>query len=431
MAFLMLGTGAFLTVRLGGFQFTHLAASIRSVFSRGEKGDGMTAFQAVSTALGGSVGTANIAGVAGAIVLGGPGAVFWMWISALLGMATKCCETLLAVRYGGGAMVCVEKGLGRRFRPLAYAFSVFGALSSLIGTALVQSNTIALSALDAAKAIGFGAGAPVVRSSVGISTALLTALVIFGGAKRIGRFSERAVPVMALAYAAVSAAVIIVNRERILPALEGIFASAFGIRPVSGCVCGLGFKAALRVGVARGVYSNEAGVGSSPMAHANSAGSDPVKHGMMGVFEVFADTIVICTLTALALLTSGAAIPVGRSGVSGTALAAEAFSCLLGSASPVFISLSILLFAFTSIVGWSLYGECCAGYLFGRRAVTVYRVLFVLLIPAGAFISSDTVWRIGECLNYLMALPNLAALVLLSGEAKAEIRAYKMFEKRP
>lgn len=431
MAFITLGTGVFLTVRLKGFQFTHLFASLRSVFSHEKRSDGMTAFQAAATALGGSVGTANIAGVAGAIALGGPGTVFWMWISALVGMATKFCETFLAVKYGGGAMVCIDKGLGKRFKPLAAAFSVFGALASLIGTSLVQSNTIALSALGAARSFGAVADKTPVLLAVGALTAILTALVIFGGARRIGRFSEKAVPFMALVYAAACAAVIAVNVKRLIPALESIFSSAFGFRSAAGCAVGFGFKKTLSIGVARGVYSNEAGVGSSPMAHASSSGTDPVKHGMLGIFEVFADTIVICSLTALALLTSGVLIPFGQSGASGAALASDAFSGIMGNASSVFISLSILVFAFTSLVGWSLYGECCIKYLFGKRAVPVFRVIYVLLIPLGAVAPVDAVWRIGETFNYLMALPNLFLLVLLAREAEAGILAYKMFEKRP
>ena len=389
-----LASGAFLTLRTGGFQFTHLFPSIRSVFSKSEDGGkGMTAFQAVATALGGSVGTANIAGVAGAIVIGGPGAVFWMWVSAVFGMAVKCCETLLAVKYGGGAMVCIERGLGKRFRPLAYAFSVFGMLASLLGTALVQSNTVALSALDAARSLGLRSGGSSVLLSAGVFTAVLTAIVIFGGAKRIGGFSERAVPFMALLYASACAAVIIANRSRLIPALESIFLSAFGIKPAIGCVCGSGFKKALSVGVARGVYSNEAGVGSSPLAHAKASDGDPVMHGMLGIFEVFADTGVICTLTALAVLTSVETVPFGESGVSGAALVGEAFSGVFGNSARVFLSVSVLLFAFTSLVGWSLYGECCAVYLFGPGSAAVFRAVYALLIPVGAIASTDTVWR--------------------------------------
>lgn len=419
-----------MTVGLKGFQFTHLFSSIKSVFIKPKKGDGITPFQAVSAALGGSVGTANIAGVAGAIVLGGPGAVFWMWVSAFAGMASKFCETFLAVKYRGGAMRYIELGLGKKFKPLSYAFSVFGALASLIGTALVQSNTTALFSLEAARFFGIGLKRTPLLLFFGVLTALFASLVILGGAKRVARFSERAVPFMALAYAAASLAVIIMNRERLLPALESIFFSAFGIKPVSGCFAGLGIKKALRVGVARGVYSNEAGVGSSPMAHALSNDNDPVKHGMLGIFEVFADTIVICTLTALVILTSGIAIPYGESGVSGAGLVSSAFAGLFGRSSSIFISVSVLLFAFTSITGWSLYGENCVKFIFGERSVTAYRIVYVLLMPLGAVIPTDAVWRMGESFNYLMALPNLLALVLLLKEVKEGVREYKTFEKR-
>ena len=431
MALVMLGTGAFLTVRTGGFQFTRLLRSIRvSLSGGGSRRDGVTPFQAMATALGGSIGTANIAGVAGAIVVGGPGAVFWMWIAALLGMATKLCEIILAVRYGGGAMKCIELGMGRRFRPLAMVFAAAGTLASLVGTALVQSNTIALSVFDITSGAGLRMGRAPVLLIAGAATAAFTAPVIFGGAKRIGRFSERAVPVMAGVYIAASLAVIMLNRHRLLPALGSIVSSAFGIRPAIGCACGMGVRSALRTGVARGVYSNEAGVGSAPMAHANSGGTDPVREGMAGIFEVFADTIVMCTLTALVILTSGTPIPFGESGVSGTSVAASAFQGLFSGFSPTFLSLMILVFAFTSIVGWELYGESCIRYLFGAKSILPFRIIFLLMIPVGAVVKVDTVWSIGECLNYLMALPNLIMLVSLSGEAAKEIREYKMFEKR-
>ena len=427
MAFSVLGTGLFLTIKIKGFQFTHLFRSIASV-KKSPNNSGkseVTAFQAMATALGGSIGTANIAGVAGAIVTGGPGAVFWMWTAALLGMAVKCCEIVLAVRYCGGAMICIERGMGKRARPLALLFAVFGSLAGLVGTALVQSNTIALSVFDTAVSFFPDAERTPILLSAGVLTAALTGTVIFGGAKRVGRFSEMAVPFMAAVYFFASLAVIFINRERLLPALGSIFSSAFGIKSAVGAVCGIGVRKAFRVGVARGVYSNEAGVGSAPMAHANSADTDPVRQGMLGIFEVFVDTLVVCTLTALVILTSGVPIPYGSSGISGTALAGSAFAVLMGNRiAPIFLSVLITLFAFTSVIGWEVYGESCIKYLFGRKSLTPYRIIYVLMIPVGALVNVDAVWRIGESLNYLMAIPNLLMLVCLSDRARKEIDEY-------
>ncbi len=434
MAFLTMGAGLFLTLRLGFFQFTHFHKAVSGVFKGAKRKGGVSSFQALATALGGSIGTANIAGVAGALVLGGPGAVFWMWAAALLGMATKLTEILLAVKYRdtsvdppvGGAFYCIERGLGRRFRPLASVFAFACVMASAIGTALVQPNTIAEAFFGLVRAASLPISRIAAGTVSGVFAALLTFAVISGGAKRIGRFSERAVPVMAGLYVFAAAFIIIVNRERLLPALSSIFRSAFGLPQAAGGAAGYGLGRALKVGAARGVYSNEAGVGSAPMAHAASSETDPVKQGMLGIFEVFFDTIVMCTLTALAVLTSGAPL----SG-EGMALAASAFSSVFGEgASSLFLSLAILLFAFTSLVGWSLYMDRSAYYLWGGRGVSVCRVLFLLLIPVGSVIPAGPAWRLGVVFNYLMALPNLIALVLLSGDARREIAVYKMFEMR-
>ena len=431
MAFIMLGTGIFLTVRFRCFQFTHLIKSIKNITAgtKSVSSEGITPFQAMATALGGSIGTANIAGVAGAIITGGPGAVFWMWTAGLFGMAVKCCEIILAKRYKGGAMSYIELGMGSIFRPLAVLFSVFGILSSLLGAALVQSNTIAVSALDMIKSYGVESNDTAVLTAVGIFTAVLTAIVILGGAERIGRFSEKAVPLMAAVYIMVSFAVIFVNSRRLLPALRSIILSAFGIRPLYGGISGACFIKAVKTGVARGVYSNEAGVGSAPMAYAASNEKDPVKQGMVGIFEVFIDTIVMCTLTALVILTSGV-YNESVTGYAGITLAGMAFSTILGErAASTGISVMILLFAYTSIIGWSVYGETCFKYLFRSSNVLLYRVIYLLFIPFGAVVSSKTAWTLGEDLNLLMAMPNIIALLYLSSKAKAEIIEYKMFEK--
>lgn len=434
MAFVMLGTGLYLSIGSGFFQFSHLKGALVSPFERHKKDGGATPFQAMATALGSSVGTANIAGVAGAILLGGPGAVFWMWIAGFLGMATKCAEIVLALLYRdrsekpykGGPMYYIVGGLGARFSPLAAAFSLFGCLAGLVGTALVQSNTIAQSAIGIAGC--FGAASPGHAAlAAGLLTAFLTGAVIMGGAKRIGRFSELAVPFMALGYIAVSLMVITANRARLLGAFASIIRGAFGIGAFAGGTFGAGLMRTLKVGVARGVYSNEAGVGSSPMAHAGSSETDPVRQGSMGIFEVFIDTIVMCTMTALVLLTSADAQSIASAG-SGMAAAFAAFASVLGdSVSSVFLSAAALLFAFTSLTGWELYGERCAEYLLGPKCRLPFRILFLLLIPVGAKISSPLAWSMGELFNYLMALPNVAALLLLSGKFFKEIRLFLSF----
>lgn len=440
MALFTLGTGVALTFRSGFFQFTHLGKALAAPFRgrrRTLRGGGVTAFQAMATALGSSIGTANIAGVAGAILLGGPGAVFWMWMAGLFGMASKLSEIVLALRYrdmgvyppSGGPMYYIEKGLGRRFRPLAKAFSAFGCIAGLLGTAIVQSNTIAASVSGLAESLYPSIHTAAVRLGAGLAFALLCGAVIIGGAKRIGAFSEKAVPFMAALYAAACCAVIYIHRARIAGAFVRIIGCAFSPRSAAGGLMGAGFLSAFRVGTARGVYSNEAGVGSGAIAHAASAETDPVRQGLFGIFEVFIDTMLVCTLTALVILTSfGSSRQAG--GSDGMRLITSAFASVFGrDGASLLLSVSILLFAFTSLVGWSLYGEKCAAFLFGGRAALPYRLIFVLLIPLGSVIGAGPAWKLGELCNYLMAAPNLIALLLLSGKVKRELDSYKMFEK--
>lgn len=429
MAFMMLGAGAFLTVRTGFFQFTHFGSALLSPFRKGGDGSGVSPFGAMATALGSSVGTANIAGVAGALAIGGAGAVFWMWLAGLLGMATKLTETALAMKYrrrsgagyAGGPMYYMERGLPLIGRRLALIFSAAGCGAALVGTALVQSNTAA----EAVCGLLTLRGAVGAKLIAGLAAALLTGAVILGGARRIASFSEAAVPVMAGAYIAAACTVIITHRAAIMPVLKEIVGSAFGIKQAAGGGV-YGMALAMRVGVARGVYSNEAGVGSAPMAHANSSETDPVRQGLMGVFEVFVDTAVMCSLTALAILTSGAPL---REGLFS---AEAAFASIFGArGGAVFVAVSSVLFAFTSLVGWELYGEVCLKYLTGGRFKLAYRLVFLSLIPVGALAAPGLAWRLGELFNYMMALPNVISLILLSGAAAELIRQYKMFEKSP
>ena len=445
-----------MTVKLRGFQFRHLFDSVRTVLDLGESKRGKkqksrssqatTPFQAMASALGGSIGTANIAGVASAIALGGAGAVFYMWLAALLGMALKFSEIVLALKYrkkcgstySGSPMHYIEKGLqgvnrssyrssiiSKLAKPLAISYAVFALLSSALGTPLVQANTLARSAAD--MVISFDPSIPskTVCILAGIVCAAFTGAVVIGGAKRIGRLSAVLVPFMALAYTAISFAVLIKFRANLLESFVRIFKGAFGLRQAGGGLCGICAAKAMRVGIARGVYSNEAGVGSSAMAHANAETASSVRQGLYGIFEVFADTLVMCTLTALVVLSSGVELPSDPT-VSGTSIALSAFASVLGNhAAGVFLSVSLLLFAYTSIIGWSVYGLSAAKYLFGEKARTPYCVIFTLLTALGALVRVDIAWRCGEALNYLMAAPNLIALMLLSKEVKKEIAFYE------
>ncbi len=451
-AVLTLLSGAVLTLRTGFFQFTHLHRSLAVVFGKGRsekrnkearKGPALSPFQAMASALGGSVGTANIAGTAGAIALGGPGAVFWMWIAGLLGMGVKFTEIVLALlyrekrngEYVGGPMLYIEKGLGKRrgfalfARPVARLFALFGLLAGSLSTPLVQSNTVGESAELMLASLFPEAEPSFFRPAAALFCAVLVGAAVLGGVKRIGRISGYTVPFMALAYAAACCAVLFVFRRNLGMALGSIVRGAFGLRPAAGGLFGYGMLRTMRVGIARGVYSNEAGVGSAPIAHAAAETTDPVKQGMYGIFEVFADTLVICTLTAVSVLASGAFTAKG----GGTAIALAAFSPVFGKkASAVFLAFSLLLFAYTSIIGWSVYALRCGEHLFGKKAKLPCCAVITLCSALGAFIPAARVWQFGEILNYLMAAPNLIALLLLSGEAAREVRAFRCTEaKKP
>ena len=390
-------------------------------FARPAEGGGVSPLQALSTALGGTVGTGNIAGVALAMAAGGPGVLFWMWVSALLGMAIKYSEALLAVKFRerdengrriGGPMYYIVNGLGERFRPLAALFSAAGALATFGMGAAVQSGEMgsALDSLCSALELRTGEGFPL---AVGLIAAASAALVLLGGARRLGRVAALLVPGMSAAYAAACLAVIAANAGNIIPSLEAVVRGAF--RPEAGLAACMGW------GFRRGVFSNEAGLGSAPIAHAASAERDCVRQGMAGVFEVFADTIVICTLTGLALLTSG----VGFNSGSGSALCARAMSCVFGPRTgAAIIAAGMLLFAFSSLLSWGMYGSRCCAWLLGRRAERPYCAAFCAAVLAGAIARLDAVWLAGDILNALMAAPNLLALTLLGGVVKTETQRY-------
>ena len=440
---LFLLTGLHFSVRTGFFQLFACPLWLKTtlgslVHARGGGEGGLTQLQALSTALAATIGTGSIAGVATAIFYGGPGAVFWMWVSALLGMMTGCVEKILAVRYRerrrdggwqGGPMYYMEKGLGSRF--LAGWFALCCAAASLGGGNLVQSNSIA-AALEAS----FGWN----RLAVGVVTALLTGVVICGGIGRIGRVSETLVPCMALLFLGSGIVVVAVNAQAVPEALERIIRGAFGPGAAVGGGIGYSMSAAMRYGVARGVFTNEAGMGSSAMAHAASDVREPAEQGMWGIFEVFIATMLVCTVTAMVILTTGVyqeeaaltAIQNGtvRSELLGAPLSAAAFSTVFGPWGGVLVSVCLILFAFTSLLGLSFYGEQSLLYLTGRSSLCrSYRAAFLVAAAAGSVIDVSAVWLLADCLNGLMALPNLCALLLLSPEALELLRVWKDRQK--
>ena len=432
MLVLLVGTGLYLSIATGFVQFRKFGYAMKNtigkVFHKAEAGHGeITPFQAVTTALAATVGTGNIAGVTGAIVLGGPGAVFWMWISALVGMCTKYAEVLLAVKYRernengewvGGPMYYIKNGLGKRFKWLGTIFAVLGAIAAFGIGNISQINSIADSVNQVAQA--FNPASADAKNTIalitGIVIALFVALVVIGGVKRIGQVTEKLVPFMAVIYIVCAVAVVIAHASAI-PAVFGmIFTGAFNPSAVVGGAVGITIRLAMTKGVGRGVFSNEAGLGSAPIAHASSSERDPVKQGLYGIFEVFMDTIVICTLTSLVVLCSGVAEGHwGEGDLAGAKTTIAGFSTVFG---PKFgaslLALGLLLFATSTILGWSLYGTRCIEYLFGHKAVKPYQVLFVIVIVLGAVADLTLVWDISDTLNGLMAIPNLIGLLLLS-----------------
>lgn len=425
MIALMLLTGLYFSAGTGFMQLRHFAACMKktffSLFQKKEKkkdGNQITQFQALATALAGTMGTGNIVGVATALTLGGPGAVFWMWVSALLGMMTKYAETLLAVKYRrkekdghwvGGAMEYIEHGLGQKW--LASLFCVFCVLASFGMGNMTQANSIA-------EAMGEAFAAPPALS--GALVAVLLALVIFGGISRIAQVAEKIIPLLSLLYLAGGLAIIVCHAGTLPQCISSIFEGAFSLPSAAGGIGGYGITQAMRYGVSRGIFSNEAGLGSSGMVYASSEEKEPVVQGMWGIFEVFADTIVVCTITAIAILTSGAM----QTGKDGAALSAAAFESVFGSFGGVFVSVSIVLFAFASMLGWAFYGERSFSYLTGGHYQQIYRFLFVAVAIPGSIAQLGLVWDLSETFNGLMAIPNLVAILLLSGTVFRATREY-------
>lgn len=414
---LMIGTGLYLSAATGWFQFSQTKLwfneTFGSMFSSKKKSpaSGISPFQATTTALASTIGTGNIVGVATAIVAGGAGAVFWMWVSAFLGMAVKYSEIVLAVSfrkkaqdgtYYGGPMYYIEQGLGKGFKWLSVLFSVFAIAACLGAINLNQSNSIA------AAISGFG----VKPLYTGIAVAFVTGLVIIRGIKGIASISEKLVPLMALFYLAGGLFAIFSDYGNIGDTFMLIIKQAFSFKAAGGGTAGYMMMKAVRMGFARGIFSNEAGLGSAPIAHAAADAKDPVWQGFWGVFEVFVDTILICSITAIVIINSG----LHDSGLNGAALTAAAFGKYYGSAGSMFLSISIILFALTSILGWYYYSEQCLRYLFhdNKLVSKVYKSIYLLLIVVGAQSELTFVWSISDTLNGLMAIPNLIAVISLS-----------------
>lgn len=431
MLLFLLSAGIYLSIGTGFFQFLHFGDMLKETIihlfgkkGKNEKKNGITPFQAVSTALAGTLGTGNIVGVATAIVSGGPGAVFWMVITAFLGMITKYAEVLLSVefqvkdkddRLRGGPMYYMKNGLGSpKLGTLFAGVCVFASFG--IGN-MTQSNSVS-AALESAFHWN--------KTIIGITLAVIVALAAFGGVVQIAKICEKLVPFMALFYLGACLFVIGANYRQLPAAFGVIFHSAFRFRSAAGGVLGYTFANAVRFGVSRGIFTNEAGLGSAPIAHGSAAAESPVKQGMWGIFEVFFDTVVMCTLTALVILTSG----LWDSGLNGAALTTAAFSSAIGKYASGFIAVSTAFFALASMLGWYYYGVCCLQYLSVKPQTTrIYQLAFFAAIIAGATANLDLVWAASDSLNLLMFLPNVASLLLLSPVIFRQTNRYRQ-EKR-
>ena len=422
------GVGLYLSIRTNFLQIRKFPYAIKTtlgrIFRKRDASDGaITPFQAVCTALAATVGTGNIAGVAGAIAIGGPGAIFWMWVSALFGMCTKYAEVTLAVHYReinangelvGGPMYYIKNGLSKKWHWLAYLFAAFGVLTvfgtgnatqvntitTAINSALLNYNVISESAVSTSNLI------------IGIIIAILIAMILLGGIKRIGHVTEKLVPFMALLYILLGLGVILLNIQNVPAVFVSIFRGAFQPRAVTGGIV-LSMFTSLKKGVSRGIFSNEAGLGTGSIAHACADNQKPVKQGMFGIFEVFTDTIVICTLTALVILCSGVAVDYGKA--AGAELTILGFTSTYGSWVSIFTAVAMCCFAFSTAVGWGLYGARCIEFLFSEKVIKPFMVIYSLVAILGATANLGLMWSIAETFNGLMAIPNLIALFLLSG----------------
>ncbi|MDE1351943.1 sodium:alanine symporter family protein [Vibrio aestuarianus] len=426
---LLVGTGVYFTFRLGLIQFRHLPTALKMVFSKDKSSDkqgDVSSFAALCTALSATIGTGNIVGVATAIKLGGPGALFWMWLAALFGMATKYAECLLAVKYRkvddkgqmvGGPMYYLQYGVGSKTLAVLFALFAIGVACFGIGT-FPQVNAI----LDATE-ISFG----VSREISAVVLTLLVAFVTVGGIKSIANVAGKIVPAMALFYIVACLSVIVSNSDKLLDAISLVITSAFTSTAATGGFLGASIMLAIQSGIARGVFSNESGLGSAPMAAAAAKTDSCVKQGLISMTGTFFDTIIICTMTGLALILTGA----WQSDFSGAAMTTYAFAVGLNAQTlgPMLVSIGLMFFAFTTILGWNYYGERCVVFLFGTKAVLPYKVIFIGLVASGAFLHLDMIWIIADIVNGLMAIPNLIGLIALRHVVMEETKLF--FEKQP
>ena len=420
---LLVGTGILLTFRLKLLQVFKLPQALGLIFSAKNDGSGdVNSFKALCTALAATVGTGNIVGVATAIKAGGPGALFWMWMAAFFGMATKYSECLLAVKYrtvdangniSGGPMYYIENGLGKKYKPLAVMFAIFGVLCAYFGIGtFAQVNSIV-------EITQISAGIPVVYT--GIALTVVVAAVTIGGLKSIATVAAKVVPAMALLYFLTTVGIMIVFADQVPAAIATVLNSAFTPTAAQGGFLGAPVMLAMRRGVARGVFSNESGLGSAPIVAAAAKTKWAAEQGLISMTGTFIDTIIICTLTGLSLVVSG----VWCGPLNGAAMTESAFTMAFPAFGSMLLLVGLVLFAFTTILGWNYYGERCVEYLMGVKAILPYRIIFICLIACGPFLKLEEIWVLADIVNGLMAIPNLIALIALSGVVVAETKAYQ------
>ena len=433
----IMGVGLYLAFRTKFLQLRKFGYAMKQtvgrMFHKTSAADGaMTPFQAVCTALAATVGTGNIAGVAGAIAIGGPGAVFWMWVSALLGMGTKFAEVTLAVHFRernaqgdfvGGPMYYIKNGLDKKWMWLAYTYAFFG-VCAVFGTGnATQVNTIT-AAINTAL-INYNVLSPANTGTsnliIGIAIAVIVGLILLGGIKRIGKVSEKLVPVMALLYIVLGIGLIVMRFDQIPAVFASIFAGAFNPQAVTGGIVG-SFFISMKNGVSRGIFSNEAGLGTGSIAHACADTNEPVKQGMFGIFEVFMDTIIICTMTAMVVLLSGVDIAFGKA--AGAELTISGFTAVYGNWVSIFTAIAMFCFAFSTIIGWGLYGARCAEFLFGNKILKPFYIAYSLVSIVGATVDLGLIWGISDTFNGFMTVPNLIAVFLLTPEVLKLIKAH-------
>ena len=419
---LLIGTGILLTVRLGLLQIMKLPKALQLIFAARSNGSGdVSSFQALCTALAATVGTGNIVGVATAVKAGGPGALFWMWIAAFFGMATKYAEGVLAVKYrkvddngniSGGPMYYIEQGLGKKYKPLAVMFAIFGVMTASLGSGtFTQVNAIT-------SIVNVSFDVPVVYTAAVLT--LLVAIITIGGLQSIAKVASKIVPFMAVVYV-ISAISVLVYYVDVLPAaIKLVLNSAFTTTAAQGGFLGATIMVAMRSGIARGIYSNEAGLGSAPIVAAAAKTKWPAEQGLVSMTGTFIDTIIICTMTGLTLIVSG----VWCGDVNGAAMTEAAFASAFPGIAKYMLTFGLVLFAFSTIIGWSYYGERCCEYLFGVKGIMPYRICYIVLVGLGVFLKLETIWVIADIVNGLMAIPNLIALLGLSGVVVTETKLY-------